>query len=145
MGSSLFQRRPRGNLRRLLFFIEHVFLQVARFVKPRPKFCARGKSDCNCQQLPPTQIAIPACSRTKCYRFLLPVGVVRGFFKKSEEVSPLESLAAPQGFETRYADPEFSSLRKRENKENRATPSAKCGKCGKIRTAHAPKTGGGNR
>jgi hypothetical protein len=33
-----------------------------------------------------------------------------GCFRKSGEVSLLESLAAPQGFEPRYADPEASGL-----------------------------------
>ena len=36
--------------------------------------------------------------------------VCRGCFRKSGEVSPLESLAAPQGFEPRYADPESAVL-----------------------------------
>src|SRR5262244_3308511 len=65
---------------------------------------------CACPRLSPTEISIPRCSRTKCYRFLLPVGVFRVFFRKSGEVSPLESLAAPQGFEPRYADPESAVL-----------------------------------
>src|SRR5439155_1147442 len=46
-------------------------------------------------------------SRSKCYRFVLPVGCFGGN-RRSQAVD--SKLAAPQGFEPRYADPESAVL-----------------------------------
>src|SRR6266567_6013267 len=46
-------------------------------------------------------------SRSKCYRFVLPVGCFGGN-RRSQAVD--SKVSAPQGFEPRYADPESAVL-----------------------------------
>src|SRR5689334_19271484 len=80
----------------------------------------------------------PARSRNECYRFLLPVGYFGGNCRSQAVDS---NLAAPQGFEPRYADPESAVLPLNEGaviaasqKNTGSVDSMMLGEAGQIQT-----------
>ena len=124
--------QPARQFRSLLVFHVICFLQISRYVKNPARSDQATAINACAPTIPNAMLGIQASRRSSC-GVCLGVSWVSGvcanemlpgrccqlaFWRDSRTVSALESLAAPQGFEPRYADPESAVLPLNEGAAN---------------------------